>query len=181
MLIIEGIDGVGKTTFSNELERFGFKKYHFDYDPEASSLFEKYNNILSKNSDSLDKIVLDRSFVSEMVYGPVLRGENRLSDEEFKKLLIKYNECNCEIIFINASRETLLSRKEGDFKDFSMIEEYYEQLNERYKKVIELSNNYIKTVIFNTEDMKKESIEHIIRERYTNENRPNIYGEHFLR
>ena len=31
MLIIEGIDGVGKTTLVEYLQSYGMKKYHFDY------------------------------------------------------------------------------------------------------------------------------------------------------
>ena len=43
MLIIEGIDGVGKTTLVEYLQSFGMKKYHFDYD--AISNYLKNNRV----------------------------------------------------------------------------------------------------------------------------------------
>ena len=39
MLIIEGIDGVGKTTLVEHLQSCGMKKYHFDYDSKNMDLF----------------------------------------------------------------------------------------------------------------------------------------------
>jgi len=181
MLIIEGIDGVGKTTLSNQLENDGFIKYHFDYDEETDDLFEKYNNVLLKNINDLNKMVFDRSFISEMVYGPVLRGKSRLSEDEFKNLLISYHEQGCKIVFMTASKETLLSRREDDSNDLLIINEYYEQQNDQYRKVMELSKTYIEMIMLDTNDIPIESMENIIKEKYINENRSVIYGEHIFR
>lgn len=61
MLIIEGIDGVGKTTLVEYLQSYGIKKYHFDYDSKNMDLFTKYMKVLLEDNSEL---VLDRSFIS---------------------------------------------------------------------------------------------------------------------
>ena len=87
MLIIEGIDGVGKTTLVEYLQNCGMKKFHFDYDSKNMDLFSKYMKVLSVNDKEL---VLDRSFISEMVYGPVIRKICKLSFDDYTNLLIAY-------------------------------------------------------------------------------------------
>ena len=49
MLIIEGIDGVGKTTLVEYLQSYGMKKYHFDYDSKSMDLLSKYMKVLSSD------------------------------------------------------------------------------------------------------------------------------------
>ena len=43
MLIIEGIDGVGKTTLVEYLQNWSMKKFHFDYDSKNEK--RVYKNI----------------------------------------------------------------------------------------------------------------------------------------
>ena len=70
MIILEGIDGTGKTAIANFLENKGMKKFHYDYDPSNCDLESKYlKPILNYN----DNYIMDRSFISELVYGPVIR------------------------------------------------------------------------------------------------------------
>lgn len=94
MLIIEGIDGVGKTTLVEYLQSFGMKKYHFDYDAKNMDLLSKYMKVLLSDNTEL---VLDRSFISEMVYGPVIRNKCKLSIEDYTKLLIAYKNTGAKI------------------------------------------------------------------------------------
>ena len=84
MIIVEGIDGVGKTTLVDYLVTQGMKKHHFGYDEKNLDLITKYMRLLDKDTSSL---VLDRSFISEMVYGPVLRGGSKIDLEAYTKLL----------------------------------------------------------------------------------------------
>ena len=42
MIIIEGLEGVGKTTLVNYFVSQGMKKHHFDYDVNNMDLFSKY-------------------------------------------------------------------------------------------------------------------------------------------
>ena len=95
MLIVEGMDGVGKTTLVDYFVSNGMKKYHFDYDVKNMDLMTKYMRILKEDTGSL---VLDRSFISEMVYGPVLRGKSKIDLEEYTKLLMAYKQVDTSII-----------------------------------------------------------------------------------
>lgn len=41
MIIIEGLDGTGKTTLKEGLLSYGFRSFHFDYDIVTSNIFDK--------------------------------------------------------------------------------------------------------------------------------------------
>ena len=64
MIIIEGLDGVGKSTVVERLKIFGFINLHYDYDSSNSDLTQKYLSVLNYND--LDNYIADRSFFSEM-------------------------------------------------------------------------------------------------------------------
>ena len=108
MIIVEGIDGVGKTTLVDYIVEQGLEKHHFDYDEKNMDLYKKYMRVL--NSSNLNK-VLDRSFISEMVYGPVIRGKSKLELEQFKRLLLEYKKSRTSIIYLTAPKEILLKRE----------------------------------------------------------------------
>ena len=50
MVIIEGLDGVGKTTLVDYLVENGLKKYHFDYDENNLDIYTKYINVLNQDT-----------------------------------------------------------------------------------------------------------------------------------
>ena len=141
MIIIEGLDGVGKTTLVDYFVNMGMKKYHFDYDAKNMDLFTKYMRVLEEKSDIL---VLDRSFVSEMVYGPVLRNNCKLTIEQYTELLKSYKEKGTTIIYLTAPKEILLERRVNDLKDYEMID---------------YSSNYINILQYDSFAMNKEEIQ----------------------
>ena len=71
LIVLEGCDGAGKTTLAAALAaRHGHAIVHATRSPEGTDLFAKYHAILARPGP----LVLDRSFVSELVYGPLDRG-----------------------------------------------------------------------------------------------------------
>lgn len=84
MIIIEGLDGVGKSTVVDYLKLFGFSNLHYDYDSNNNDLMKKYSSIAQRSD--LSNLIADRSFFSEMVYGSVLRNGSRISNEQFLQL-----------------------------------------------------------------------------------------------
>jgi thymidylate kinase len=79
LIVVEGCDGAGKSTLAAALAaRHGYAVVHATLTPEGTDLFSKYRAILSRPGP----LVLDRSFVSELVYGPLERGYSRLSFEQ---------------------------------------------------------------------------------------------------
>ena len=78
-IIIEGADKTGKTTLSNAIvERFGCKYVHFGK-PKKHPATEYAEYALSTN----ENLVLDRFYLGELVYGPLLRGKAGIDDVEF--------------------------------------------------------------------------------------------------
>jgi gluconate kinase len=76
LIMLEGCDGVGKTTLAEELAaHHGYTIIHADRTPDGMDLFAKYNAILARAGP----LVLDRSFPSELVYGPLDHGRSRLT------------------------------------------------------------------------------------------------------
>ena len=155
MLIIEGIDGVGKTTLVEYLQSYGMKKYHFDYDSKNMDLFTKYMKVLLEDDS---KLVLDRSFISEMVYGPVIRNKCKLSLEDYTKLLIVYKNVGTKIIYLTAPKDVLLKRRTEEKSDYEIITNYYEELNKKYDEIMEYSSKFIDIIDINTYEANIEQV-----------------------
>ena len=117
---------------------------------------ERIVEILEEKSDIL---VLDRSFISEMVYGPVLRNNCKLTIEQYTELLKSYKEKGTTIIYLTAPKEILLERRANDLKDYEMIDKYYETLNVRYDEIMDYSSNYINILQYDSFAMNKEEIQ----------------------
>ncbi|MGV9312119.1 hypothetical protein ACWDR0_07975 [Streptomyces sp. NPDC003691] len=75
-LVVEGCDGVGKTTLATRLAQdHGFTIVHSPRTPDHLDLAGRYRELL----DRPGLLVLDRCFLSELVYGPLLRGRSRIT------------------------------------------------------------------------------------------------------
>lgn len=155
MIIIEGLDGVGKTTLVDYLVNQGMKKYHFDYDAKNMDLYSKYLTVLK---DENPNIVLDRSFISEMVYGPVLRNNCKLELEQYKKLLLLYKQRGASLIYLTAPKYILLERRKNEEPDYEMILNHYDKLHNQYNDIIDYSENFIDVFKFDTHEMGKQDI-----------------------
>ena len=78
-IIIEGADKTGKTTLANAIvEKFRCKYVHFGK-PKKHPATEYAEYALAIN----ENVVLDRFYLGELVYGPLLRGKAGIDDVEF--------------------------------------------------------------------------------------------------
>jgi ABC-type uncharacterized transport system ATPase component len=76
LVVIDGCDGAGKSTLAQAVgARHGHAVVHATLTPEGVDLFAKYRAILARPGP----LVLDRSFVSELVHGPLDRASSRLT------------------------------------------------------------------------------------------------------
>lgn len=83
LIVLEGCDGVGKTTLAATFaSHHDYAVVHAARTPEGEDLFAKYRAILARPG----RLVLDRSFVSELVYGPLDRGRSRLTFDQAARL-----------------------------------------------------------------------------------------------
>ncbi|MEU7244892.1 hypothetical protein [Streptomyces sparsogenes] len=75
-IVLEGGDGVGKSTLAHTLvNQYGFTAVHSPRTPDHQTLINRYRDLLARPG----RLVLDRSFLSELVYGPLYRGHSRLT------------------------------------------------------------------------------------------------------
>lgn len=78
-VVLEGCDGVGKSTLGTRLStHHGFTLIHSPRTPDHLDLAGRYREILAGNG----RILFDRCFISELVYGPLQRGRSRISWSE---------------------------------------------------------------------------------------------------
>ena len=149
MIIIEGLDGTGKTTLANDLLNKNYILINNNLTSESP--YDKYVNII-KTSDI--NSVSDRSFVSEMVYGKVLSGTTKLSEEEFINLVKLYSEYETKIIYLYASKKILLERRKDDFKDSKVIFHLYQELMDEFERRLDYISAYIDVFSINTGEKK---------------------------
>jgi hypothetical protein len=84
LIVVTGVDQVGKSTVARILGQRGHHVVHCPYRPDISDLYAHHRRLLL---DTPHQTVFDRSFISEHVYGPVLRGHSRLTEQQFLDLL----------------------------------------------------------------------------------------------
>lgn len=79
LIVLDGCDGAGKTTLAAALaDLHGHAIVHATPTPPGTDLLAKYHALLAQPGP----IVLDRSFISELVYGPIDRGHSRLTFDQ---------------------------------------------------------------------------------------------------
>jgi len=159
MIIIEGLDGTGKTTLANDLLNKNYILINNNLTSESH--YDKYvNNIKTSDINS----VSDRSFISEMVYGKVLSGTTKLSEEEFVNLVKLYSEYETKIIYLYTSKKILLERRKDDFKDSKVIFHLYQELMDEFERRLNYISAYIDVFSINTGEKNcKQALAKIIK------------------
>ena len=85
IIILEGPDGSGKTTLANTIHRqTGYQLLHRSHktDANATSLFDEYAQVIKSGKN----VIMDRSWYSEMVYGPVMRKSSAITYPQMYEL-----------------------------------------------------------------------------------------------
>jgi thymidylate kinase len=127
IIIVEGIDRVGKSTLCNRLESIGFSKLNGklvcenakirnDIERDRITAQTDLLKIIHNNND----IVIDRFHISQMVYSIMEREVDvHMSniDEELSKL-------NCKIVFVNPTDIETSSKQHG--KDLTMYQKLFD-------------------------------------------------------
>lgn len=107
VIVLEGCDGVGKTTLAEALAaQHGYTIIHSGRTPDGTDLADRYETILALSG----KLVLDRSFISELVYGPLDRGRSRLTGPAAIALSRRVAERGGVLVHLTGDPETIATR-----------------------------------------------------------------------
>jgi predicted ATPase len=126
VVVLEGCDGTGKTTIARALaERHGYAVVHSARPPDAVDLAERYREVLALPG----KMALDRSFISELVYGPFKFGRSRLSAPDAAGLAFRVADRGGVLVHLTGSADVIAARLRA--------RDGYAPAPERIKAVIE--------------------------------------------
>ena len=105
LIILEGIDRVGKTTLAKQIETFSgydfkvLKEFPYYGEFERKIMIEKMCSILSVEELCGPNIILDRFHISEFVYGFFDRS-TRLDFQTFRNIEKRLNRCKSILVHV---------------------------------------------------------------------------------
>lgn len=106
-VVLEGCDGVGKSTLAQRLATgHGFTIVHSGRTPDGIDLAKRYRQILART----EQLALDRSFVSELVYGPLRHGSSRLTDADACDLATRVARRDGVLVHLTAPASVVRAR-----------------------------------------------------------------------
>lgn len=114
IILVEGMDGAGKTTFIENLRSIGETVYaHLTFKDvqDQPNAVLRYTNLFDLYNDTTDTLILDRGWYSDIVYGIVLRGKADVAYAELRAIeraAMGYGQLS--IFFLSTSVETAWKR-----------------------------------------------------------------------
>ena len=138
IIIVEGSDAVGKDTLINNLSKLTnmevVRGSSFEMSEEGTDkMFEEARKLLLEGKD----LILNRSFYSNAVYGPMYNYPT-MSDEQFNELNRIVEEVGC-IYYLTADTEVIMDRlnargdKDIKAEDIKDIQAGYKHMWNRFK------------------------------------------------
>lgn len=107
VVALDGCDGTGKTSLANLLATgHGFTVVHSPRTPDQVDLADRYRSLVSSDGP----LVMDRCFISELVYGPIHRGRTRLSLEDAFDLAEAVTAHNGIMVHLTAPAQVIQRR-----------------------------------------------------------------------
>jgi thymidylate kinase len=107
VVVLEGCDGTGKTSLATTLAaQHGYSVVHSGRTPDDVDLLARYRSILAIPG----KIVLDRSFISELVYGPLQYGRSRLTASDAAQMVLLVAARGGVLVHLTGRPESIIVR-----------------------------------------------------------------------
>lgn len=152
LIILEGVDGSGKTTLANELSNtYNIPIVKFSYPKtkkDKTQMFYNYIKLMYENNFNL---ILDRSWVSELVYGDIMRNECVLNDMEIGILNYLVNIHKGTLIYCDIGKIQSFNsaKKRGEdyvtnFKTHYFLYEKYDEMLSTLDIKRKVTYNYMK-------------------------------------
>jgi hypothetical protein len=108
VIVLEGCDGTGKSTLATLLgTRCGYTIIRSGRLPDGADLAERYGEVLAQPGN----LVLDRSFITELVYGPLRAdGRSRLTADQSASLAFTVADRGGVLVHLTAHPKALAWR-----------------------------------------------------------------------
>ena len=141
IIIVEGPDGAGKTTRINQLldAHPGSSYKHFS-NPKTSQEADDYWKVYTeavKASDPNKVTIFDRSWYSDRVYGPIIRGHMEMLYQHVEMLeALVYRYGGGYVIYCTAPTHLLWKRCQERGETFVLSKEKLEAIRESYELVM---------------------------------------------
>jgi thymidylate kinase len=134
-IVLEGLDRTGKSTIAEMFARVGYHVYHARYNPYYADMAQFYQRLIQ---EAVVPAVFDRSFISEAVYGPVLRRGSRLLTEEFLVLLEHLAARDFIVIYLRERPEIVRARLAQTLGTHTQVFNHLQALGDAYDTCMEM-------------------------------------------
>jgi thymidylate kinase len=138
IIIVEGPDGAGKTTLIGKLQMSikNTKVIHFSNPKTDEEAFNYWKVYATAIKEATGTTIFDRSWYSDMVYGPVFRGREEMSQLQASMLeaLVVTNGGGF-VIYCTAPTNVLWTRCQRRGETFVRTYEKLREIVEGYKTV----------------------------------------------
>lgn len=145
-VVLEGGDGVGKSTLAELLvTQHAFTRVHSPRTPDHQDLTTRYRDLLARPG----QLVLDRSFVSELVYGPLYRDRSRLTWDQARELADLVTTRDGLFLHLVAPADMVQNRlmaRDGQAPDLDAIAE----LAHAYQRVFRILADHVPVLTYDT-------------------------------
>lgn len=134
IVIVEGPDGAGKTTLARALsQHYGLSYQHEGPPPNDVDLLGYYSQKLDRVRGK--NVIFDRFAMGQLVYGPMLRNDERFGTEEWRVFTRLLSAANVDHIIVMPSYDICLkrwqhSKKKELFSDKHVFDKTYERWSE---------------------------------------------------
>ena len=131
LIILEGPDGVGKTTFARTFS--DFERVHSSIPPSGrtrETMMNEYLSIIARSK--IENIILDRAWHSEIIYGKIMRGESLLTYDDMVELEAKAASAGL-LIFIMDHPGKIWERCQRKGEDYITDRETFDMIFSAYK------------------------------------------------
>lgn len=118
IIILEGENKTGKTTLANYfVDKYKFKVLKCSQ-PSGDPYIE-YMEIIKKLGRMNKKIVVDRFYLGEFVYGPIYRGKSGLTKKQMMNIELKLLSLGVKIIYCHDTVKNIGKRFEEEGEEFA--------------------------------------------------------------
>jgi thymidylate kinase len=139
---LEGLDRSGKSTLAHLFAQIGYSVIHAKYNPHYDDMYHYYWKLILQ---APEPVVFDRSFLAEMVYGPVLRGGSRLSIQQIESLLECLAQKNVAVLYLYEPQEILARRLYETIETHRFVLDHLPELLMAYERCLQIVTRYVPT------------------------------------